>query len=724
MPIGESMAKKAASSRPRRPPRRPRPRLPRPPRGLGGGAPAARRSGPGYKACAASGKQPVIVESPSKAKTINKYLGSDYVVLASVGHVRDLPSKAAKGDKSPVPGVNLEKSFAPTYEIVEGKGQLIRDLKRAAKDAISSGGEVWFATDLDREGEAIAWHLAQELGIESKQAKRVIFPAITKSEIAKAFSHPHPIDEDRVNATGSGASSTASSATRSRRCCGRRWPGVERGCVQSVAVRLVVDRERRSASSSPRSTGTSRASSCCPRPRPRSSGLCCASSSGEDEKGAGPTVKAQNAWLGEHKAFLRLARRGRWRQVSSTSPEGAGSGSLCQPPFRRPRDCRSRGAERDQGLDPRGRVGQGPGPVCARCRASSIPRPRSRSPASRPSGPGAAPPRPSSPARRAGGLHAPGLRGTAHAHCPSPSDEGVDIPGEGPCRPHHLHADRLDPHLGRGPHHGPRLHRAHLRRQVPAREAQLLHLQQQGRPGGPRGHPAHLAGLPAGAGQAGAGQRPVPPLPARLGAVRRLPDDPGRVGRDDGDHPGWHGCRWHGSPSRESRSKGIRLGEPGHPYSSAPPDACSSSTASTASAASPTAATRPRSPSSPRPPCSRPSPSTPGRSSPAPRRYSEASLIKTLESEGIGRPSTYASIIQVIQQGQVCRAARAGVLRDRPRRGCHRQARRGVPQAHGPRLHPPDGRPSSTKSRTSTSTGSRCSASSTSAFKTSLDRAH
>ena len=98
----------------------------------------------------AEGKQLVIVESPSKAKTINKYLGSDYVVLASVGHVRDLPEKNPKGVKSPVPGVDLENDFAPTYEVLSGKQKTITELKKAAKGA----REVWFATDLDREGEA------------------------------------------------------------------------------------------------------------------------------------------------------------------------------------------------------------------------------------------------------------------------------------------------------------------------------------------------------------------------------------------------------------------------------------------------------------------------------------------------------------------------------------------------------------------------------------------
>ncbi len=194
-----------------------------------------------YKAGSAKGKSLVIVESPAKAKTINKHLGSDFVVLASVGHVRDLPSKNPKGVKDPVPGVKIEDHFKPTYEILKGKEQVMKDLKRAAKDA----EDIWFATDLDREGEAIAWHLAQELGIDSKDAKRVIFSAITKTEIAKAFENPHSIDEDRVN------------AQQARRILDRivgyqvsplLWKKVARGLsagrVQSVAVRLIVERER------------------------------------------------------------------------------------------------------------------------------------------------------------------------------------------------------------------------------------------------------------------------------------------------------------------------------------------------------------------------------------------------------------------------------------------------------------------------------------------------
>ncbi|CAN5863900.1 type I DNA topoisomerase [soil metagenome] len=188
-----------------------------------------------------NGKQLVIVESPAKAKTINKYLGPDYKVMASIGHVRDLPTKNPKGTKRPVPGVDLEHDFAPTYVVMDAKGKVISELKRTARTA----SQIWFATDPDREGEAIAWHLAEELGVRPELAKRVMFNAITKTEIQRAFEHPHPINMDRVN------------AQQARRILDRivgyqvsplLWKKVARGLsagrVQSVAVRLIVEREQ------------------------------------------------------------------------------------------------------------------------------------------------------------------------------------------------------------------------------------------------------------------------------------------------------------------------------------------------------------------------------------------------------------------------------------------------------------------------------------------------
>src|SRR4051794_17384874 len=181
-----------------------------------------------------TGKNLVIVESPAKAKTINKYLGDDYIVKASMGHVRDLPSKGM--------GVDL-KTFEPEYVIIEerGKGKVVSELKALAKDA----PEIYLATDLDREGEAIAWHLKEALGISDERAQRVIFNAITKAEIQKAFKNPHKIDIDRVN------------AQQARRILDRivgyeisplLWrkvaKGLSAGRVQSVAVRLVVERDK------------------------------------------------------------------------------------------------------------------------------------------------------------------------------------------------------------------------------------------------------------------------------------------------------------------------------------------------------------------------------------------------------------------------------------------------------------------------------------------------
>ena len=263
----------------------------------------ATRRGPrqSYKAGDAIGKSLVIVESPSKAKTINKYLGPEYLVLASIGHVRDLPAKAKKGEKAPVPGVDLEHKFRPTYEILSGKEQVMKDLKRAAKDA----NEVWFATDLDREGEAIAWHLAEELGIKAADARRVVFGAITKAEIAKAFSNPHPIDVDRVN------------AQQARRILDRivgyqvsplLWKKVARGLsagrVQSVAVRLVVEREREIREFLPdeywQIAGNFALSEKDARTLAAAWDQFIART---DDKGNNPTIKSQNAWLSEHAAI-------------------------------------------------------------------------------------------------------------------------------------------------------------------------------------------------------------------------------------------------------------------------------------------------------------------------------------------------------------------------------------------------------------------------------------
>jgi DNA topoisomerase I len=272
-----------------------------------GDAPAGRSAGrrgsrQSYSAGTAKGKDLVIVESPAKAKTINKYLGGRYVVLASIGHIRDLPSKNPKGIKSPVPGVDLEKNFTPTYEVLDGKDNVVTDLKRAAKDVLSTGGQVWFATDLDREGEAIAWHLAHLLGIEPSEAKRVMFAAITKGEIEKAFKNPHAIDEDRVN------------AQQARRILDRivgyqvsplLWKKVARGLsagrVQSVAVRLIVEREREIRAFIPEEYWAVSADFSLDEAAAKKLGPEFAKyMARRDDKGNAPSLKLQNGWLGDN----------------------------------------------------------------------------------------------------------------------------------------------------------------------------------------------------------------------------------------------------------------------------------------------------------------------------------------------------------------------------------------------------------------------------------------
>ncbi|MHC4948741.1 MAG: DNA topoisomerase family protein [Planctomycetota bacterium] len=252
-------------------------------------------------AAAAAGRHLVIVESPAKAKTINRYLGDDFVVQASVGHVRDLPTRAPKGSKQPVPGVDLENGYAPTYEVLAQKKKVVAELKRVAKDA----ADVWFATDLDREGEAIAWHLTQVLGVEVSEAKRVVFNAITKGEIERAFANPHSIDEYKV------------AAQQARRILDRivgyqasplLWKKVARGLsagrVQSVAVRLVVEREREIRKFVPDEQWKVTVRLACDPDRAGDLGPAwrdfMATTNGN---GRGPTLKDQNTWLAGHQAL-------------------------------------------------------------------------------------------------------------------------------------------------------------------------------------------------------------------------------------------------------------------------------------------------------------------------------------------------------------------------------------------------------------------------------------
>jgi len=218
-------------------------------------------------------KSLVIVESPAKAKTINKYLGSDFIVKSSVGHIRDLPTSGGASTSTPAErakqaaatrkmspeekaaykkkkskdqlinrmGVNPEKDWAAHYEILPGKEKVVNELKKLAKNAET----IYLATDLDREGEAIAWHLKEAIGGDESRYRRVVFNEITKKAIQEAFKQPDELDQSRVN------------AQQARRFLDRvvgfmvsplLWAKIARGLsagrVQSVAVRLIVERER------------------------------------------------------------------------------------------------------------------------------------------------------------------------------------------------------------------------------------------------------------------------------------------------------------------------------------------------------------------------------------------------------------------------------------------------------------------------------------------------
>ncbi len=254
-----------------------------------------------------AGKRPagdyelVIVESPAKAKTIEKYLGPGFVVKASIGHIRDLPSKAPKGSKQPVPGVDLDHDFAPTYEIDRDKSKTVSELRQLAKGA----SEVWFATDLDREGEAIAWHLTQVLGVDPTRAKRVTFDAITKSEVQRAFAEPRVINMPRVE------------AQQARRIVDRivgyqvspiLWKkvagGLSAGRVQSVATRIVVEREQEIRAFTPAESWEVTAALTFDVAKSAAlHGDWTTFMARRDDRGRPPLVRDRMAWLADHRSL-------------------------------------------------------------------------------------------------------------------------------------------------------------------------------------------------------------------------------------------------------------------------------------------------------------------------------------------------------------------------------------------------------------------------------------
>jgi len=237
-----------------------------------------------------SGKSLVIVESPAKAKTINRYLGSNYKVMASMGHVRDLPPSEI--------GIDFEHDFEPVYEILVDKRKIVRGLRKAA----TSAKAIYLATDLDREGEAIAWHLAHALDIDIHDAKRVVFNEITKSAIKYAFANPHELDMNKVN------------AQQARRLLDRIvgyqlspllqqkiGKGLSAGRVQSVSVRLVVDREKQIRQFIPEESW--RVMGCFATDPSKKDALSQSWNKfldGADNSKNGRSVKDRNTWLSKH----------------------------------------------------------------------------------------------------------------------------------------------------------------------------------------------------------------------------------------------------------------------------------------------------------------------------------------------------------------------------------------------------------------------------------------
>ena len=180
-------------------------------------------------------KKLVIVESPSKSKTIEKFLGSDYKVVSSKGHIRDLAIKGKYGL-----GVDIEDNFKPTYSTVKGKKKLIDELKREVKES----DKVYLATDPDREGEAISWHLYDSLKLDEDTYERVVFNEITKNAIVESFKNPRKIDLDLVNSQEARRILDRIIGFRLSGLMRKKTDGSSAGRVQSVALKLIVDRER------------------------------------------------------------------------------------------------------------------------------------------------------------------------------------------------------------------------------------------------------------------------------------------------------------------------------------------------------------------------------------------------------------------------------------------------------------------------------------------------
>ena len=180
-------------------------------------------------------KKLVIVESPHKSKTIEKYLGSDYKVVSSVGHIRDLSTSGKFGF-----GVDIENGFKPDYKIIKGKSKLVKELKNDVKDS----SFVYLATDPDREGEAISWHLYDTLGLKDDNYKRIVFNEITKNAVLNSFDKARMIDDNLVKSQETRRILDRIIGFRLSKLMQSKTGGKSAGRVQSVALKLIVDRER------------------------------------------------------------------------------------------------------------------------------------------------------------------------------------------------------------------------------------------------------------------------------------------------------------------------------------------------------------------------------------------------------------------------------------------------------------------------------------------------
>lgn len=568
--------------------------------------------------------QLVIVESPAKAKTIEKYLGKGFEVRASIGHIRDLPSRAPKGTKQPVPGVDLE-TFDPTYVVHEGKGATVTELRRLAKAA----DDVWFATDLDREGEAIAWHLAVVLGIDPSAAKRVVFDAVVKADVQEAFTRPRAINMNRVD------------AQQARRILDRvvgylvspvLWKkvagGLSAGRVQTPATRLIVDRERAIAAFTPDESWEFHATLTMDPNRATELGRAWdAFLAQRDERDRGPLVRDRMKWLADHAslecelvevggASLKIAAEASSKaDLSSLAKTAATAAGLLEVSVTHAADDEGRGrAQRRSKLS--GRVDPK-----ARYTVSSIETTRTKS---RPYPPFTTSTLQQAAAGRLGFATDRTMRVAQQLY------EGIDVPGEGRVglisymRTDSTHLSREAVLLTRGfikdKFGEPYLPAAPRIYSTKSQGAQEAH--EAIRPTDPRRTPESLASCLTEEqqrlyGLIWRGFVACQMVDAEWDSttIRFLRSDAGTgaVLKANGRVLAFDGCyRAAGVPSSDAEQT-LPLVKEG-------------------AIAAPIALEGEQKFSSP------------------PPRFSEATLVKALESEGIGRPSTYASIIRVIQE--------------------------------------------------------------------------